>query len=38
MNEQMVFDPARGINTAALVGDETSIRNLIQDYLLGIWP
>ena len=38
MEEQMVYDPARGINTAALVGDETKIRNLIADYLRGIWP
>ena len=38
MNEQMVHDPARGINTAALVGNEAEIRNLIADYLRGIWP
>ena len=38
MEEQMVYDPARGINTAALVGDEAKIRNLIADFLQGIWP
>ncbi len=38
MEEQMIYDPARGINTAALVGDEAKIRNMIADYLQGIWP
>ena len=38
MLEQMVYDPARGINTAALVGDEGKIRDLISEYKQGIWP
>ena len=38
MEEQMVYDPTRAINTAALVGDEAKIRNLIAEYLQGIWP
>ena len=38
MNEQMVFDPARGINTAALVGDEQRIRKMIADFQQGLWP
>ncbi|MCJ7734705.1 MAG: LCP family protein [Anaerolineales bacterium] len=38
MVESMVFDPARGINTAALVGDEAKIRNLMMEFQEGIWP
>lgn len=38
MIEQMVFDPARGINTAALVADESKIRSLIADFLGGVSP
>ena len=38
MNEQMVYDPARGINTAALVSDEDKIQVLINDFNTGIWP
>lgn len=38
MEEQMVYDPTRGINTAALVGDEANIRFLIAEYLQGVWP
>lgn len=38
MEEQMVYDPTRGINTAALVGDEQKIRSLIAEYQQGIWP
>ena len=38
MTEQMVYDPARGINTAALVGDEAKIRELISEYRQGLWP
>lgn len=36
--EQMVFDPVRGINTAAFVADEEKIRQLMTDYQQGIWP
>ena len=38
MNETMVFDPFRNFNTFALVGDTTSIRNLLEDFQAGIWP
>jgi len=38
MLEQMIFDPARGINTSALVGDEARIRAFLTDFQLGIWP
>ena len=38
MIEQMVYDPARGINTAALVGDESELRNLMAEYQQGVWP
>lgn len=38
MVEQMVYDPVRGINTAALVGDEMKIRSILADYQQGIWP
>ena len=38
MNQTMVFDPARGINTSALVGNTTGIRSLMVDYQAGIWP
>jgi LCP family protein required for cell wall assembly len=38
MTEQMVYDPIRAINTAALLGDEEKIRDVIRDFQLGIWP
>ena len=38
MIEQLVYDPARGINTAALVSDKDKIRVLINDFQAGIWP
>jgi len=38
MVEQIVFDPTRGFDTAALIGDEARIRTLISEYLQGIWP
>ena len=38
MNETMVFDPFRNINTFALVGDTAGIRSLMEDYQSGIWP
>jgi len=38
MIEQMVYDPTRGINTAALVSDKDKIRVLINDFQAGIWP
>jgi len=34
MTEQMVFDPARGINTAALVVDKDIITQLITEFLI----
>ncbi len=36
--EQMVFDPARGINTAAFVVDEAKLREMLADFQQGIWP
>lgn len=36
MLEQMVFDPARGINTAALVVDKERISQLITELLTGV--
>ncbi len=38
MNETMVFDPSRNINTFALVGDTAGIRSLLNDFQTGIWP
>ena len=38
MDQTMVFDPTRAINTSALVGDTTGIRSLLEDYQAGIWP
>jgi LCP family protein required for cell wall assembly len=38
MVEQMIFDPARGTNTSALVGDENAIRELMTDFQMGLWP
>ena len=38
MNQTMVLDPARGVNTSALVGNNPGIRDLITDYQAGIWP
>jgi len=38
MVEQMVYDPVRGINTAALVGDTPAIRQLMSDFDQRIWP
>ncbi len=38
LDEQMVFDPARGINTSALIGNEEKIRSLMIDFQNGIWP
>lgn len=38
MVQQMVFDPTRGVNTSALVGDETRIKALLSDFQAGIWP
>ena len=38
MIESMVYDPARGINTSALVGDEAKIRNFLMEFQEGIWP
>lgn len=36
--EQMVFDPTRGINTAALVTDENKISELLGEFQQGLWP
>ena len=38
MTEEIVFDPTRGFDTAALIGDEARIRTLMSEYLQGIWP
>ena len=38
MEEQMVFDSTRNINTAALVADQDQIRQLMSDFQQGIWP
>jgi LCP family protein required for cell wall assembly len=38
LDEQRVFDPARGINTAVLIGDEEKIRSLMIDFQNGVWP
>ncbi|NOQ39247.1 MAG: hypothetical protein GQ562_02935 [Anaerolineales bacterium] len=38
MNQTMVYDPVRNINTSALVGDTAGIRSLIEDFQAGIWP
>ena len=38
MNETMVFDPTRNINTFALVGDAAGIRSLLEDFQAGNWP
>ena len=38
LEEQMMYDPARGINTAALVGDPEVITSLLADFQTGIWP
>ncbi len=38
MTQTLVFDPARNINTSALVGDTAGIRSLIEDYQAGVWP
>jgi LCP family protein required for cell wall assembly len=36
--EYMVYDPVRAIDTAALVGDEELIRDVLNDFQLGVWP
>lgn len=38
LTQQMVYDPTRGINTAALVGDPAEITRLIDDFEAGLWP
>lgn len=38
MTQSLVYDPARNVNTSALVGDTAGIRSLIEDYQAGIWP
>jgi len=38
MLEQMVYDPARGINTAALIVDKERISQLITKFQLGTMP
>ena len=38
MVQQMIYDPARGVNTSALLGDEDKIRSLMIDFQTGIWP
>ena len=38
MAEQMVYDPVRGLNTSALVGDNDRIRQLMSDFDQRLWP
>jgi LCP family protein required for cell wall assembly len=38
MDEQFVYDDYRDINTAALIGDEVKIRELLLEFQQGIWP
>lgn len=38
LNETMVFDPSRGTNTAALVGDQAAIQKKLEEFQTGIWP
>jgi LCP family protein required for cell wall assembly len=38
MVEQMVYDPVRGLNTSALVGDDPAIRQLLNDFDQRLWP
>jgi LCP family protein required for cell wall assembly len=38
MSEQLVYDPVRAINTAALVGDEERIKDVFSDFKLGFLP
>ncbi len=38
MDEEWVFDPSRGINTSALVGEKDQIRQIMDDFEAGIWP
>ena len=35
---ELVFDPSRGANTAALVGDSQKIRDLLLEFQAGVWP
>jgi LCP family protein required for cell wall assembly len=38
LEQQRIYDPALDINTAALVGDDDQIRDLLGDFQGGIWP
>jgi len=38
MDQTMVLDPTRGVNTSALVGNALEIRDLMADFQAGIWP
>ena len=38
MAEQLVYDPVRAIDTAALIGDEDKIRSVIEDFQHGFKP
>jgi anionic cell wall polymer biosynthesis LytR-Cps2A-Psr (LCP) family protein len=38
MDQTMVLDPTRGVNTSVLVGNNPEIRDLMTDFQAGIWP
>jgi LCP family protein required for cell wall assembly len=38
VEQQRVYDPGTDTNTAALVGDDDQIRQLLSDFMTGIWP
>jgi LCP family protein required for cell wall assembly len=38
VEQQRVYDPGSNTNTAALVGDDGQIRQLLSDFQLGVWP
>lgn len=38
MEEQLIYDPARNINTSALVGDNELIQELMKNFQQGLWP
>jgi LCP family protein required for cell wall assembly len=38
VEQQRVYDPRLGIYTAALIADEDQVRQLIEDFQVGIWP
>jgi LCP family protein required for cell wall assembly len=38
LEQKRIYDPALDINTAALIGDDERIRQLLGDFQQGIWP